>query len=136
MTEREDELAATLVRLTEAFNRGDYEQATEVAHPDIEFVRNWESTPLRGAEALKQWMKPDAFEEQHTELLGLTAAGDKVLIHQHFRAKGAGSGIGLDVESWAVWTFDADGLVTRLELFLHHEADQARAAAGLPPDLP
>jgi hypothetical protein len=31
-----------------------------------------------------------------------------------------------------VWTFDADGLVTRVEFFLNHEEDQAREAAGIP----
>jgi ketosteroid isomerase-like protein len=131
-TRSSEEITAQLERLTDAFNRGDFEAATAIAHPDVEFVRSWEKLPLRGAAALREWMEPDAFESQQSEILDLTVAGDKVLIHQHFRARGAGSGIDIDIDSWAVWTIDADGLVTRLELFLHHEEDQARAAAGVP----
>ena len=42
------------------------------------------------------------------------ANGDKVLVHQNTRARGAASGIELDIDTWAVWTLDDDGLVTRI----------------------
>jgi hypothetical protein len=95
-------------------------------------VRSWEKSSLRGQAALREWLKPDAFEEQQGKLLAVTVAGDKALVHNNLRARGATSGIEVDVDSWAVWTFDADGLVTRVEFFLHHEEDQAREAAGIP----
>jgi hypothetical protein len=57
--------------------------------------------------------------------------GNKVLVHQNTRARGAGSGIELDVDTWAVWTLDDDGLVTRIEGFLIHEDSAALEAAGL-----
>jgi hypothetical protein len=95
-------------------------------------TRSWEKSPLCGADALREWLKPDAFKEQHGKLLAVTIAGDKALVHQNLRAKGATSGIDIDVDSWAVWTFDADGLVTHVEFFLQHEEDQAREAAGVP----
>jgi hypothetical protein len=46
-------------------------------------------------------------------------------------ARGATSGIELDVTTWSVWTFDEDGLITRIEIYLDREEDRAREAAGL-----
>jgi hypothetical protein len=94
-------------------------------------VRSWEKSSLHGADALREWLKPDAFQEQEGKLLEVTIAGNKALGRQNLRARGATSGIDIDVDSWGVWTFDANGLVTRIEFFLQHEEDQARAAAGL-----
>jgi hypothetical protein len=76
-------------------------------------------------------MEPDAFEEQVLEPLDMRFAGDKVLVRVRARARGAGSGIELDFESWTVWTFDADGLATRVEIFLDHQEADALKAAGL-----
>ncbi len=33
--------------------------------------------------------------------------------------------------TWAVWTLDDDGLITRVEGFLIHQESEAREAAGL-----
>jgi ketosteroid isomerase-like protein len=129
--DRDQEITATLQRLAEAFNRGDFEAAMEIAHPEIEFVRSWEKRTLRGPAAVREWMEPDAFEDQRIELRKFTLAGDKVLVNQHLQARGAGSGIEVDVDSWAIWTLDAAGLATRLEIYLHHEEAEAREAAGL-----
>jgi hypothetical protein len=52
-------------------------------------------------------------------------------VRQHARARGAGSGIELDIEAWSVWTLDDEGLATRLEFFLNHQEAEAREAAGL-----
>ena len=52
-------------------------------------------------------------------------------MRQHTRARGAGSGIELDMEIWAVWTLNDDGLVTRIESFLPHQEADALEAAGL-----
>jgi hypothetical protein len=77
-------------------------------------------------------MEPDALEEQALELVDLTLAGDRVLVRVRVRLRGAGSGIELDVDAWTVWTFDADGLATRIEIFLDHEEAEALRAEGLP----
>jgi len=37
----------------------------------------------------------------------------------------------LDVTTWSVWTFDEDGLITRIEVYLDHEENKAFEAAGL-----
>ena len=57
--------------------------------------------------------------------------GNKALVRQRIRARGAGSGVELDNEMRMVWTFDDDGLVTRAEAFLTHQDAEALEAAGL-----
>ena len=66
--------------------------------PTIEIVPPGGQASLRGAAALRAWMEPDAFEEQRIEPLDFRVEGDKVLVRQHAQARGAGSGIELDVE--------------------------------------
>ena len=46
-------------------------------------------------------------------------------------ARGAASGIEMDVLTWSVWTFDEEGLITRIAIFRDREEDKAREAAGL-----
>jgi hypothetical protein len=120
-----------LRRTFEAFNRGDFDAAVAIAHPEIEFVPPGGQASLRGAEALRAWMEPDAFDEQQIEPLDFRVAGRKVLVHQHAQARGAGSGIELDIENWTVFTFDDDLLVTRVESYLPHQESEALQAAGL-----
>jgi ketosteroid isomerase-like protein len=117
----------------EAINRGERDVPAEMAHPDIEVVRVGQLPPITGVAAFREWLEPDAFEETAYDDLEFTASGDKVLSHQRIRARGAGSGIEMELETWAVWTFDDDDLVVRAELYLEHDEPKARAAAGLPP---
>ncbi len=128
----EEEIAAILRRSFDAFNRGDFQGATALSHPEIELFRTWEQTPLRGPTAMRDWMQPDAFTEQHAELTEIVSCtGNSALARQSFSAKGAGSGIDFGIVSWGVWSFDDDGLVTRIEFFLDHEGEKAREAAEL-----
>jgi ketosteroid isomerase-like protein len=129
MGERDEEIVARLRRFYGAFNRGDVEAAMELAHPAIEFVRPMGS--LHGADALRAWMRPDAFEEQRIEPSKFTVNGNRVLVRNHVRAQGAGSGIEVDVKGWSVWTLNEDGLATRSEFFLDHQRAKALEAAGL-----
>ena len=128
---REDELIERLRRNYEAFNRGDFDTAIELAHPDVVFVRPGAQAELRGAEAFRAWMEPDAFESQVIEPLEFRVSGNKVLVRQRATARGAGSGIEIDIESTTLWTFDDDDQVTRIEFFLpHQEADALTALAA------
>ena len=131
MDGRDAAMIDALRRSYEAFNRGDFDAAVESAHPEIEFVPPGGQASLRGAAAVRAWMEPDAFEEQRIAPLDFRVAGNKVLVRQHTQARGAGSGINLDMEIWAVWTFDDDLLVTRLESYLPHQESAALEAAGL-----
>jgi ketosteroid isomerase-like protein len=121
----------SLRKAYEAFSRGDFDAAIELAHPEIEFDRVGGQSRIRGAKAFRAWMEPDAIEDARLEPLEFRINGDKVLVRQVLRGRGAGSGIELENEAWAVWTFDEDGLATRVEGFGRHEASEALEAVGL-----
>ena len=131
MDGRDAAMIGALRRIYDAFNRGDFEAVVQMVHPDAELVRGGGQSPVRGVAALRAWMEPDAFEEQRIEPLDFTVNGDKVFVRQRTTARGAGSGIELDVNTYAVWTLDGDDLVTRVEGYLAHEEAGALEAAGL-----
>jgi hypothetical protein len=115
-----------------AFNRGDYDAALEgMVHPEMEFFPPGGQPPIRGAEGFRAWMEPDAFESQVIEPLGFRSAENAVLAHHRMIARGAGSGIEMNLEMWAVWTYDEAGLIIRVQGFLPHERAEALEAAGL-----
>jgi uncharacterized protein (TIGR02246 family) len=126
---------AEIVRMVragfDAFNRGDFDEAASMMHPDVEYVPVAGQTPLRGRAALRAWMEPSAWERHTIEPLEVTVAGNSLLMRTRTWARGAGSGIEMEIETWVVMTVDGDGLVTRLETFMRHEEHEARAAAGL-----
>ena len=131
MSDREQEIISRLRGAYEAFSRADFDTAIEVAHPDVEFVPPGGQSPLRGADALRAWMEPDAISEQRIEPREFRVRGDKVLVRQHTWGRGAGSGIEVEVDMWVVWTLNDDGLVTRMEGFLVDQEGEALEAAGL-----
>ncbi len=131
MSGRDREIISSLRGAYEAFNRGDFDNAIGLAHPEIEFIPPGGQGSRRGADALRAWMEPDAFEEQRIEPVEFRMQGNKVLVHQIAEARGAGSGIELNLDAWAVWTFDDDGRATRVESFLPHQEMEALEAAGL-----
>ena len=131
MAPTDAEVTENLRRCYALFNRGDFDAAIGFAHPEIEVVPAGGQTPRRGAAAMRSWMEPDAFESQEFELADITIKGDKALVRQMMRARGSGSGIEMELDLWTVWTFDADGLWTRVEGFVAHEEAAARSAAGL-----
>ena len=131
MSDRDQEIINSLRHAYEAFSRADFDTAIEIAHPDVEFVLPGGQSPLRGADALRAWMEPDAIEEQRIEPREFRVSGNKVLVRQHTWGRGAGSGIELEVDLWAVWTVNDDGLVTRVEGFLVDQEREAHEAAGL-----
>jgi ketosteroid isomerase-like protein len=49
----EEQLAQRLRQGYDAFNRGDYEAATEWVHPDVVYVSPGSISEVRGAEALR-----------------------------------------------------------------------------------
>ena len=114
--------------LLTAINDGEYDVAVDLGHPEIVLVRPGGATELRGRDQLRGWMEPDAFESQVTEILGFEVEGDRVMARVHSRARGAGSGIEIDIDAWTVYTFDDQGSLTRVEIFLEHEEDRARRA--------
>jgi len=132
MADRDEEIIARIRHFYDAFNRGDFDAAAALAHPDIDFFRSGGLPPVKGAEALREWMEPDAFDAQAFEPVEVVVNGDKVLIRQTARVRGAESRIEMELESWTVCTLDDDRrLVVRIEVFQRDQEDEARRAAGL-----
>jgi ketosteroid isomerase-like protein len=123
-----DELIERLRRAYERFSAEDFDAAIEMAHPDIVFARPGGQSELRGVDALRAWMEPDAFESQVIQPKEFEAAGNRVLVRQQGTARGSVSGIEVEIDAWTLWTFDDDGRATRMEFFLGHEEDEARRA--------
>lgn len=117
----------------EAFNRGDYEAALDFMDPEVEFHRSeraLETTPLRGLDAIKQFMLPDVFDRQLVELdevIENDAAG-KMFVSLTFRARGRGSGIELENRGYHVWTIRG-GKAAHCRFF--EDRGEALEAAGL-----
>jgi ketosteroid isomerase-like protein len=124
----EEDLIELLRRVYARFNAEDFDAAIEMAHPDIVFARPGGQSEVRGVDALRAWMEPDAFESQVVEPEAFEADGNRVLVRQRTTARGAGSGIEMEIESWTLWTFDDDGKATRMQFFLPNEEDEARLA--------
>ena len=115
-----------------AMSRGDYDDTIALLRPDVEYFPPGGQSPLHGADRLRQWMEPDAFDEQTIEALSFEESQGKLLVQQRLKARGAASGIELELVSWSVWSFDEAGLVARIEIYLPTEGARAREAAGLP----
>lgn len=128
MSERRLEIVRTSY---DAFNRQDFDAAVSYAHPDIEYHPVDGREPIRGVSGYRQWMEPDAFEEMNVTLLEIEACGDQYLVHQDVKARGAGSGIEMELLFFTVITFDSDDRIIRIQAFLPQEEAEARQAAGL-----
>jgi ketosteroid isomerase-like protein len=124
-------LEADIQRMKRGFdlyNAGDYQALREFMSPDVVIERVGGLPPIHGFDELVALQEPDAFEYQRLHAIDWAISGDKGLVRVRIHAKGAGSGVELDVEGWQVYTL-RDGMVVRMQNFLD-EAD-ARAAAGL-----
>jgi ketosteroid isomerase-like protein len=128
MSISEQELIDRLRHGYEAFNRGDFDAAVGIAHPDLVVVPPGGQSERVGAKAFRAWMEPDAFESQTIEPEVIEVVGNHVLVLQHATARGAGSGIEIEIDTWAIWTFDDEGMVVRIETYLPHQEDEARRA--------
>ena len=122
----------TVHRWIEALNQDDFDAAMALVHPEVQFFPPGGQPPYRGAESLRRWMEPDALQGQIIEPIESVLAGPgTVLVKHHVTATGASSGFELEIFSWSVWNVDELGLITRAQIFLEHEEDRAREAAGL-----
>ncbi len=131
-TERDELNIAKLRAAYAAFSRGDFDAAVEAGvHIDFEYVPAGGLGSIRGIESFRTWMEPDAFDVQIVEPVEIEMNGDRALVHQHTRVRGAGSGIEVETHTFGVWTIDDDGLAVRLEIFQEPDEAEARRAAGL-----
>jgi hypothetical protein len=122
----DDEKIQRIERLCDAMNHGDLDSAVELGNPEIVLVRAGGQGELQGLVALRAWMEPDAFSSQFLEPLAFEVAGDRVLASLRSTVRGATSGIEMQIDAWTVYTFDDQGRLTRVEIFLEHEEGEAR----------
>src|SRR5918999_649337 len=83
------ELTQLVLGAYESFNRGETEPMLELMHPDIEWIpppTSVEPRPLRGREAVREYLAPNVFETQTAEPLELIEHGNRLLVVARVRA--------------------------------------------------
>ena len=128
----DEEKIARIRGLCDAMNLGRLDAAAEFGHPEVVLVRAGGQGELQGVEALRDWMEPDAFESQLLEPLEFEVVGERALARVRSTARGAGSGIEIEIDAWTVYTFDDLGRFIRVEIYLDHEEEDARRALRRP----
>jgi ketosteroid isomerase-like protein len=126
------ELADRLRDAYEAFNRGDVDAILDLLHPDIEWVpppTSLEPQPLRGREAVREYLEPNFFESQTVEPLETIEEGNRLLVAARVRARGRGSGVELDQTAFHVLTIE-EGRAVRFEVHVDR-AEALRALRGV-----
>jgi ketosteroid isomerase-like protein len=106
----------------EAYNAGDYEGVVALLHPDVELYADDEllnGGSFRGHDGFIQWSAEwlEAWDEFRIEPRSIATIGEHaILVDTHQIARGAGSGI--DVEMDVFWAFEAqDGKLQRMHLY-------------------
>ena len=119
-------------RLYGAMEARDVEAASELVHPDVEWIPDSRvgQGPVRGRENIVRFFMDQAetFEEFHLEPERFLDKDDQVLVFVRTTGRGAASGAGFDVRIGHLWTL-RDGVVVRGEG--HANRDEALEAAGL-----
>ena len=110
-----------------AINEGDYDGVADMFAIDAEVQRVDQFGIVRGREAIRKWLAPDAIE-QHAVVTALEESGDHVLATCDLRIRGTGSGVEVANTLYVVFTFRGTQ-VSRMEVYLHQV--EAAAAAGL-----
>jgi len=111
----------------DAFNRGDFEQAAKLLHPEIVWHRMVEvEQSVQGVDAAKELMEPQAFSSQRNEVHSIELIGDYVLVDATFHAVGAGSGIELEQRGFHLWRIE-EGTAIEFRAFVER-AEALRAA--------
>jgi len=110
----------------DTYNSGDHEAVVELFHPDVELHADDEllnNGDYVGREGFMRWSAEwlEAWDEFRVEANSVTALGDDfVLVDAHQVARGAGSGI--DVEMDIFWAFEVRaGKLRRMHLYASRE---------------
>jgi ketosteroid isomerase-like protein len=94
-----------------AFDRGDFDEAVRMLHPDFRWVPGANSpspTPLESRELFRKMLEPDTFEQQRVEVEDVIVRGNRALVEARFRIRGRGSGIEMENTFFHLWTFDGE----------------------------
>ena len=117
------------------FNRRDFDAALAAMRDDATwepFLSQAETDLLRGKEQIRAaWESQISAVDLRAEPVEFIPVGDdKIVVPMRMVAHGSRSEIPLQASVVWVWTFDSDGLSTRVEAFDSRE--DALKAAGLP----
>jgi ketosteroid isomerase-like protein len=110
-----------------AMNEGDYDRTADMFAIDAEVQRADQFGTVRGREAIRRWLAPDAIEQQGA-VIALEESGDHVLATCDLRIRGTGSGVEVANTVYVVLTFRGTQ-VSRMEVYFQQA--EAAAAAGL-----
>jgi ketosteroid isomerase-like protein len=117
----------------EAFNRGDWEAAMRLAHPEFELQtpdRDVNPGTYRGAEAARRFLEElfEPFEEVVIEPEEFHDRGEQIAVFLLVRLRPAGSSAFVENRIGHLWTLRG-GKIARLAVFPRRE--EALEAAGL-----
>ena len=82
---------------------------------------------LHGREAVREFLEPDVLAAARFEALEVVEGERVIMVRGVFRATGAASGIGFDVEASTVYKLNDEGLAWRVESW-SDRADPERSA--------
>lgn len=122
-------LTEVVLAAYDSFNRGEIEPILDLLHPDVEWVppaTSLEPRPLRGRDAVREYLAPNFFESQTAEPLETIEHRNRLLVVARVRARGRGSGIELDQTAYHLLTIE-DGRTVRFEVHV----DRAEALSAL-----
>ena len=112
----------------DAYNNGDFERTLDLWEEDVEVAGRLVSRePVRGKEAVRSWMVPEAID-QCGEPIEFRDLGGRVLVTCDWHIHGRKTGIDVDNRLYFLFTMRA-GKVARLETFAAEQ--EALEAAGL-----
>ena len=125
----------TVAELREAFERGGTEATLKLVAPDFELTmpsiypgpNRVFHGPEAARQALEEWI--DSFEDFRVELEEVLDAGDKVIAVVRESGRMRGSTTRIDAPFTAVFAFDEQGRVARLDWFT--DRAEALEAVGL-----
>jgi ketosteroid isomerase-like protein len=111
-----------------AIVEGDHDRAAEMFAVDAEVQRADQFGVLRGREAIRGWLAPDAMEPLQVAVTALEESGDHVLATCDLRMRGTGSGVEVTSTLYLVFTFRGSQ-ASRMEIYF--QRPEAAASAGL-----
>ncbi len=116
----------------EAFNGEDHERLLSLLTDDVEWKRvdglPDEGGTLHGRNEVRAFLEPEVFDRARFEVVEVIEEGDTALVRGVFHARGAGSQIELDTETYVVYRL-RDGLACRVESWRNRE--DAELSSGL-----
>jgi ketosteroid isomerase-like protein len=119
-----------------AYNRRDFDAATELFHPRIEWVlpAMQASDSCVGPEEVKRFWRglDETMEALRLDPQEFVDAGDRVAVRLRYYGRGKESGAELEAEMYHQVTTFRDGQMVRIEYFTSWDA--AREAAGVRAD--